>query len=244
MIPLFIDCEAAPEAMKTLQAALTLPNLELKGVSVFGKEAVNIGVPTAYGAEASLLSDVGPDRRTSGLSGQRAVELLAETVRTETGLVLCCLGPLTNIAAFVLCYPELKEKLKNCIVLGGAVFGGNAAPCAERNFYRDPEAAAIVIGSGLPLTVIPLEASDFGRWAMPLLLLEEPQAVNIEKHNMRVEVHSIQSRGCSVTDLLNRDKRGTMVDIVTGADCEALKRLIERVEGGERSGAWQDEGHH
>lgn len=243
MIPLFIDCEATPEAMKTLQAALALPSVELKGVSIFGKEAINIGVSTAYGAEVPLLSDVRPGRPT-GLSEKRAVELLAETVRTETDLVLCCLGPLTNIAAFVLCYPELKEKLKTCIVLGGAVFGGNATPCAEWNFFRDPEAAAIVIDSGLPLTVIPLEASDFGRWALPLLLLEELRAVHMEKHNMRVEVHSIQSRGCSVTDLLNRDKRGTMVDIVTGADEEALKRLIESVEGGERSGAWQDEGHH
>lgn len=243
MIPLFIDCEATPEAMKTLQAALVLPTVELKGVSVFGKETVNIGVPTACGAEVPLLSDVRPCHST-GLSGKRAIELLAETVRTETDLVLCCLGPLTNIAAFVLCYPELKEKLKTCIVLGGAVFGGNATPCAERNFFRDPEAAAIVIGSGLPLTVIPLEASDFGRWALPLLLLEEPWTVHIGKHNMRVEVHSIQSRGCSVTDILNRDKHSTMVDIVTGADGEALKRLIEIVEGGKRSGAWQDEGHH
>ena len=169
MIPLFIDCEATPEAMKTLQAALALPSVELKGVSIFGKEAVNIGVSTAYGAEMPLLSDVRPGRPT-GLSEKRAVELLAETVRTETDLVLCCLGPLTNIAAFVLCYPELKEKLKTCIVLGGAVFGGNATPCAEWNFFRDPEAAAIVIDSGLPLTALSRDMST--RFIMEVMMQE------------------------------------------------------------------------
>ena len=80
--------------------------------------------------------------------------------------------------------------------------------------------------AGLSLVIVPLEAANDGLWAVPLLYLTDPGSLVIERHNMRVELESPMSRGCSVVDLLNRDRNGAMADIVMQADKSALARLL------------------
>lgn len=71
---------------------------------------------------------------------------------------IVALAPLTNIAIFLLMYPELKIKIKRIVLMGGAINRGNASPAAEFNFYSDPEAAKIVLSqSNLDITIVPLE---------------------------------------------------------------------------------------
>lgn len=71
---------------------------------------------------------------------------------------IVALAPLTNIAIFLLMYPELKTKIKRIVLMGGAINRGNASPAAEFNFYSDPEAAKIVLSqSNLDITIVPLE---------------------------------------------------------------------------------------
>lgn len=71
---------------------------------------------------------------------------------------IVALAPLTNVAIFLLMYPELKIKIKRIVLMGGAINRGNASPAAEFNFYSDPEAAKIVLSqSNLDITIVPLE---------------------------------------------------------------------------------------
>jgi purine nucleosidase len=67
---------------------------------------------------------------------------------------------LTNIAIALAKAPEVIGKMRELIVMGGSCFElGNVTPAAEFNIHVDPHAAAIVIDSGLPITMIPLDVT-------------------------------------------------------------------------------------
>ncbi len=84
-----------------------------------------------------------------------AVDTIIETIEANPGLVLVTLGPLTNVALAVSKRPGIAAKVGRCVVMGGApCCEGNVTPAAEYNIWVDPEAARIVIGSGLPVELI------------------------------------------------------------------------------------------
>ena len=96
------------------------------------------------------------------LQEQHAVDFIIETIRkNDTGTItLCPLGPLTNIAAAIEKAPDIKEKIQEIILMGGAYFEvGNITPTAEFNIYVDPEAAEIVFQSNIEITVLPLDVT-------------------------------------------------------------------------------------
>ena len=96
------------------------------------------------------------------LQAQHGVDFLIETLRSaDLGTItLCALGPLTNIAIALVKAPEVVGKVCELVVMGGACFQlGNVTPAAEFNIHVDPHAAAIVIGSGIPITMIPLDVT-------------------------------------------------------------------------------------
>ena len=88
----------------------------------------------------------------------RAVDFLASRLRDLPGqITLIALGPLTNLAWLCLRHPGALEQTARMVVMGGAVNApGNVTPHAEFNFYSDPEAADVVLSSGVPLTLIDL----------------------------------------------------------------------------------------
>ena len=99
---------------------------------------------------------------TMPLQDRHAVDFLAETLAAaEPGSVtLCPLGPLTNLGTLLDRHPEAVQGIREIVLMGGGFFeGGNTTPAAEFNIYVDPEAADLVFRSGLPLTMIPLDAT-------------------------------------------------------------------------------------
>ncbi len=84
-----------------------------------------------------------------------AVDAILETIEANPGLILVTLGPLTNIAFAVSRNPGIAAKVSRCVVMGGApCCEGNVTPAAEYNIWVDPEAARIVMHSGLPVELI------------------------------------------------------------------------------------------
>lgn len=75
-------------------------------------------------------------------------------------VVIAATGPLTNIATLLVMYPEIKEKIKYITIMGGGLKGGNTTVAAEFNFYVDPEAAKIVMESGLPIIMAGLDVTE------------------------------------------------------------------------------------
>ena len=93
-------------------------------------------------------------------------ELLADTL-ADGDTTLLALGPLTNVAQAFRDRPSLPGRLDSVVVMGGAVdvpgnvfLGEDASPRAEWNVYVDPVAAAEVLGSAAPLTLVGLDATN------------------------------------------------------------------------------------
>ena len=75
-------------------------------------------------------------------------------------LTLIAVGPLTNLALGIQKDLEGMRKLKEVVIMGGAIRAkGNVTPYAEFNVYVDPLAAKIVFESGLPITLVPLDVT-------------------------------------------------------------------------------------
>jgi purine nucleosidase len=130
------------------------------------------GVPVAAGAAGPARGELvtAPDvHGETGLDGydlppgelpldpRRAVELIAD-VLLESGepVTLVPTGPLTNIAALLAERPDVRGRIREIVLMGGSTGRGNRTPAAEFNIYVDPEAAAAVFESGLPVTMIGL----------------------------------------------------------------------------------------
>ncbi|MEM7566209.1 MAG: nucleoside hydrolase, partial [Pseudomonadota bacterium] len=91
-----------------------------------------------------------------------AAEFLVRMAREHKGeLVLCPVGPLTNIAAAIRLDPEFATNCQKIVLMGGSLrAGGNITPHAEANLYHDPHAGADVFASGADLTMIGLDVTD------------------------------------------------------------------------------------
>jgi inosine-uridine nucleoside N-ribohydrolase len=90
-----------------------------------------------------------------------AADLILETVdRFGNELTLIALGPLTNVALALRRGAERLRRVGRIVVMGGAVTApGNVTAAAEFNFYVDPDAAAAVLGAGLPVDLVPLDVT-------------------------------------------------------------------------------------
>jgi purine nucleosidase len=91
----------------------------------------------------------------------RADELITQMARQSAGeITLIAIGPLTNLAFGLQKDPEAMRQLKDVVVMGGAVrVPGNVTPYAEFNIHADPLAAKMVLESGLPITLVPLDVT-------------------------------------------------------------------------------------
>lgn len=132
-------------------------------------------IPVAGGAPKPLLRELiiadnvhgesgldGPALPEPGFAPQAltAVELMAKTLRASAEpITLVPTGPLTNIALLLSAHPELKAKIARIVLMGGSAGPGNWTPAAEFNIYVDPEAAEMVFGAGVPITMCGLDVT-------------------------------------------------------------------------------------
>jgi len=165
--------------------------LALKLLKTFGREDIPVGMGIGkpllerfYRADARnrvpnqaavlLDSDVLPQP-----SPRHAVDLIISTVMAARGkITLIPVGSLTNIAVAIVKEPRLVERAE-LVVMGGVV----SQPIAEHNIRCDPEAAEIVFGSGIPMTMVGLDVTR------KCFLGKE-------------DVSRLESRGLATTDLL------------------------------------------
>ncbi|TFD46531.1 nucleoside hydrolase [Cryobacterium frigoriphilum] len=123
-------------------------------------------VPVAAGAHRPLIE---PARAASHVHGEgglgslvlpatkrravplNSVELMRQLIEASPEPVtLVALAPQTNLALLLRLYPGLAGNIERIVFMGGSTSVGNATAVAEFNVWHDPEAAAIVLDSGVP----------------------------------------------------------------------------------------------
>jgi inosine-uridine nucleoside N-ribohydrolase len=143
----------------------------LKIVSLAGRCDVTV----AGGAQHPLNQLLITAQYWHGPNGLAGVELPASKCKADTRfgpdliiefvhkypheITLIPVGPLTNIALAVSKDPSIVPLVKDIVIMGGSISGGNVDGAAEANIYGDPEAASIVFNAGWKVTMI---GSDVG----------------------------------------------------------------------------------
>ena len=138
--------------------------------ALYTAELCGADVPVFMGAEKPLhrehqsahwfhgrdgLGDHGYPAPRRSAEKLHASDAIIATIEANPGLVLVTLGPLTNIARALQRNPSIAAKVGRCVVMGGApCCEGNVTPAAEYNIWCDPEAARIVLRSGLPVELV------------------------------------------------------------------------------------------
>jgi pyrimidine-specific ribonucleoside hydrolase len=186
--PIVIDCDPGHDDAMAILLALASPEVELRAVTTVAgnqtlekttRNALKVlelagrsDIPLASGADSPLrrqLRTAADVHGESGLDGSNlpeptkrplnahAADLLADMI--EPGVVLVPTGPLTNVALLLERHPDVRERLDRIVWMGGAIALGNVTPAAEFNAFVDPEAAAAVFTSGIPITMIGLDVT-------------------------------------------------------------------------------------
>ena len=97
---------------------------------------------------------------TVPLRPEHGVDYLVDTLRAAPPgeVTLCLLGPATNLAMALVKAPDVAPRIAEVVWMAGArTEGGNVTPAAEYNVHADPDAAQVVLDSGIPLTLLPLD---------------------------------------------------------------------------------------
>ncbi|MEU2597041.1 nucleoside hydrolase [Streptomyces hirsutus] len=138
-------------------------------------------VPVARGAERPLIEaprsaahvhghdgmgDLGlPAPRRTPADVDAVTLLRREILASPRPVTLVPTAPLTNIALLLRTHPEVTRNIERIVFMGGAAGAGNATPVAEFNVWHDPEAAAILLTAGVPITMYGLDV--FNRVVVP-----------------------------------------------------------------------------
>src|SRR6266852_2758928 len=171
---------ASPE-LEVLGLAAVAGNVPLAATSRNAGALVELAGRPDIAVYAGCPRPIGPNRldaeRAHGAGGlgdlvlpepaqkvrpEHGVVWLIETLRAAepNSITLCALGPLTNIATALVMAPEITAGIAELVLMGGAShWRGNVTPAAEFNIHADPQAAAIVLDSGLPITMVPLDVT-------------------------------------------------------------------------------------
>jgi inosine-uridine nucleoside N-ribohydrolase len=136
-----VDAPVAAGAMKPLVMPPFTPSAHVHGAEGFGD--IPPATPAAQAIEES------------------AAAFLCRMAREHKGeLVVCPIGPLTNIALAIQLDPEFVTNVARIVIMGGSLEeGGNITPHAEANIYHDPHAAEIVFASGAPVVMVGLDVT-------------------------------------------------------------------------------------
>ena len=137
-----------------------------------------------YAAGGGLAGDTLPPpgmRPAPDHAVDHLVACLRRAAADSAPLTVCTLGPLTNIGLALAKAPDIVAGIGRIISMGGAFTAlGNRRPWAEFNFLADPHAARIVLNSGVPVEMLPLDVT-FQALATPerlaaIAALENPVA--------------------------------------------------------------------
>jgi len=128
-------------------------------------------IPVAIGANAPLEREKDNSIQAHGKKGLgkfvfpklelkptklNAVEKMHEVItNSKSQVIICALGPLTNIASLLLKYPQDMDNIEYILISGGLLHDNKKNPYLSFNIMQDPEAARYVLKSGEKIVICP-----------------------------------------------------------------------------------------
>lgn len=186
-MPVIIDCDPGTDDAIALLLAFASPELDIRAVTVAGGNVglartlpnalslvalAGARVPVHAGADRPLLGSFTSAPEVHGDDGLGGIALppgadptpglAADSIRAilrdaAEPVTLVGIGPATNLALALAAEPALAAKVGQIVLMTGAWAEGNTTPAAEFNALSDPEALAIVLAAGRPVTLATLE---------------------------------------------------------------------------------------
>lgn len=203
----------ASEEMEMVGVTTVLRNtlLRARNVKKF-LSFLNVDVPVYAGRENPItnearskdillkLSDTDAfpaDNEEDFRGGESALEYIYQTANSVENLNILAIGPLTNIAATILKYPEIKNKIGKIVLMGGDYFNGRH----EWNILSDPLAAKIVFESGISVYAVGTDVTRQVKLnnARQSVFLNEEAPSQWRKELRQMIITWIEKRGADVT---------------------------------------------
>ncbi len=204
--------QAAKNALSALEAAGSDVKVYTGATKPFsGEERETFSV---YGSDGMGDAGIVNPKRTP--EKEYAIDFILKTVKENPGQIeIFALGPATNVALAIQKDRETMKKVKRIWSMGTAGFGpGNATPVAEFNVYKDAEAYSVMLGLGVPVTVIGLDMDDEPTWVS-----------EAEWHKM-LGGQGLQPFIAKATGKLLQFKKGNGIDAVDLPDAVAMACLV------------------
>ena len=134
--------DVAEGASQPLVQSLNPPSHHVHGAEGFG----TVPVKQPYGMQVEI----------------SAADYIVKKCRQHSGeVILCPVGPLTNIAAALKADPEIVNHVQKVVIMGGAVWSpGNVSAYAEANIWNDPHAADEVFAADWDIDLIGLDVTQ------------------------------------------------------------------------------------
>jgi purine nucleosidase len=188
-VPLILDTDIGSDVDDAVTLAMILgsPEFDLQGVTVVTGDVLlrariamrllrlrrRVDIPVMLGAAKPMLehrpvwltgeeSSLIEERDTSRPAEESAPAFIARTVMANPGQVhIAAVAPLTNIAMAMLLEPEVARAVAHIWIMGGAIRGPDRLDLglSESNIDYDPIASRIVMASGAPISLVPLDVT-------------------------------------------------------------------------------------
>lgn len=149
--------------------------------------------------KTSAAENCAADNENDFRDGESALDYIFQTANSVNNLQILAIGPLTNLAAVILKYPEIKTKISKIVLMGGDYFNGRH----EWNILSDPFASKVVFESGIPVYAVGTDVTKqvkLNNARQKVFLCENETALSPwRKELKKMIVTWIEKRGADVT---------------------------------------------
>ena len=204
---------------------------------------LNISAPVAQGVSGPLVRPLHVAPLVHGETGldnvnfephnrvkheKNAINFIIDSCLSNDKITIVTIGPLTNIALALKVCPEIKSHIELISIMGGSASKGNVTPAAEFNVYADPEAAHIVLSSGIKIKLNTLDVTE--KTILSDKLMERFDKIGTKSSKLFIECNKNYAKNMRVAHGQDYGCMHDSVAVITLIDDSIIKYKKAKVE--------------